>query len=329
MPRTHRIEFPGALAHCMSRGLDGMPVFRDDHDRRFFLSRLGEGLARTGYKCLAWALMDNHYHLLLRTSDFPMSKLFRPLDGSYSRWFNKKYQRRGYLWQDRFKSVLCQDQEYARQLVRYIHLNPLRSGKVRDLKRLRRWQWCGHGFVLGVQGATGAGFQSRDEVLRRFGKTRNAAVAAYLAFLAEGIDPDALGEAGCLSHEDQAELAASGKGLPAIVGNPDFVQAAVERSRERLALVRRFRDQPELLEQLADEVCGRHDIPRSTLTRQGRLDARSAARKEFCIRAYSELHASTSQIARFLNLTLPPVSIMIGNWERQRSSNPKQAEIKQ
>ena len=105
------------MVHIMARGLDGMTIFRDDADRDFFLSRLSKNLKRTGYTCHAWALMDNHYHLFLRTSEPPMSRLTRPLNGSYCRRFNRKYKRRGYMFQDRFKSVLCQDQEYAKLLI--------------------------------------------------------------------------------------------------------------------------------------------------------------------------------------------------------------------
>ena len=205
MPRTHRLEFPGALVHIMNRRLDGESLFRDDEDRDFFLGVLAANLMRTRYLCYAWALMDNHYHLLLRTSDLPMSKLMRPLNGAYGRRYNMKYGRRGYLFQDRFKSVLCQDQEYAKQLIRYIHLNPLRAGLVRDLDHLAKWEWCGHGFLLGISGARGAGFQVREESLRRFGTDKGQAIRGYLTYLREGLENE-VESAGHLPESGHGEI---------------------------------------------------------------------------------------------------------------------------
>ena len=188
MPRMLRFAHPGSLVHIIARGIDGQKVFIDNKDREEFLKRLAHGLQKVEYRCLAWCLLSNHYHLFLRTNEIPMSGLMRPLNGGYAQWFNRKYGRRGYLFQDRFKSVLCQDQEYAKQLVRYIHLNPLRAGEAKSLEELKTWPWCGHGFLIGFRGSIGHVFQDRQEALRRFGQTPEVAVSGYLSFLLAGID---------------------------------------------------------------------------------------------------------------------------------------------
>ncbi|MFW6244545.1 MAG: transposase, partial [Fibrobacterota bacterium] len=168
MPRTNRIEAPGALAHIMAHCIEGKNLFIDDQDRNEFLSRLANYLNITGYKCFAWTLMDTHFHLLVQTNHLPMAMLMQPLNSGYARYYNKRHGRRGYLFQDRFKSVLCQDQNYAAQLIKYIHLNPLRAGMVKSLEQLGNWTWCGHGFLLGNETNRGKAFQNRKEALRRF-----------------------------------------------------------------------------------------------------------------------------------------------------------------
>ncbi|MBD3393605.1 MAG: transposase [Chitinivibrionales bacterium] len=147
MPRMQSLESPGAMVHIMARGLDGMCIFRQEEDKEVFLRRFTSHIADVGYHCYAWCLMDNHYHFFLRTNELPMSRLMRPLNGGYARWFNRKYRRRGYVFQDRFKSVVCQDSAYARELIRYIHLNPLRAGYFGTVKALGRFRWSGHNYL--------------------------------------------------------------------------------------------------------------------------------------------------------------------------------------
>ena len=149
MPRKPRLSVPGALHHVMARGIEGRPIFKSDEDRLKFLSLLAHGIAKSGFKCYAWVLMENHYHLLLRANEMPLSSFMRPLNSRYAHWFRKKSQSRGYLFQDRFKSIATQDQGYIEQLVRYIHLNPLRAGICRTIAELDRYPWSGHSALVG------------------------------------------------------------------------------------------------------------------------------------------------------------------------------------
>jgi len=125
----------------------------------------------------------------------------RPVNSGYAQYYNKKYKRRGYLFQDRFKSTLCQDQDYAEELIRYIHLNPLRAGKVKSLDQLKTFAWCGHGFLIGdVKNAYGEQFQNREEPLRRFGENETDAIKAYLQYLAQGCPGEDNKKAGGLTQ---------------------------------------------------------------------------------------------------------------------------------
>lgn len=310
MPRMMRFEHPGSLVHIMARGINGLAIFVDNEDRNEFIKRFAHCLGESGYRCLCWCLLSNHYHLFLRTSEIPMSSVMRPLNGGYARWFNRKYKRRGYLFQDRFKSVLCQDMEYARQLIRYVHLNPIRAGAVTSLAALRKWAWCGHGYILNVSGAKGRGFQDRNEVLRRFGKTPEDAIISYLNFLQEGIDEERPEMSGRLSESEAFEIAGSNKGWPAVIGDSEFARIAMQR--HEVAAWRRHRqaDYSGVLENIVSEVCRHFEINHDYFFRKGRMNTLSVARECFCYRAHYEEKIPFAVIARFLGITVTPVMFL-------------------
>jgi len=136
MPRQSRIDAPGALHHIICRGIERRKIFEDDVDRYNFIERLGGILSETKTSCYAWALIPNHAHILARTGDVPLSTVMRRLLTGYAVSFNRRHHRSGHLFQNRYKSILCQEDTYLLELVRYIHLNPLRAGLVSDLKQL-------------------------------------------------------------------------------------------------------------------------------------------------------------------------------------------------
>ena len=134
MPRKARIDAPGAVNHIIIRGIERRKIFRSDSDRADLLQRLGRLLSETQTECFAWALIPNHAHFLLRTTLVPIAALMRRVLTGYAVSFNKKYRRHGKLFQSRYKSILCQEDIYLKELVRYIHLNPLRAGLVEGFK---------------------------------------------------------------------------------------------------------------------------------------------------------------------------------------------------
>ena len=149
MPRQARLDASGVLQHVMARGIERRKIFWDDKDRASFLERLAVILEETQAQCYAWALIPNHFHLLLRTGPVPLSKVMRRLMTGYAVTFNRRHRRAGHLFQNRYKSVICEEDPYLLELIRYIHLNPLRAGIVTDLKELDRYPWCGHSAILG------------------------------------------------------------------------------------------------------------------------------------------------------------------------------------
>lgn len=184
MPRQARIDAPGALHHVIVRGIERRDIFRSDRDRDDFLERLGCILLDTATPCWAWALMRNHLHLLVRTGGVPLAQVMRRLLTGYAQGFNRRYRRNGPLFQNRYKSILCQEDPYLLELTRYIHLNPLRAGAVPDLAGLDHYAYAGHAALMGRRKAA---WQDTDGILKRFGRGRAAARKRYRAFVEQGI----------------------------------------------------------------------------------------------------------------------------------------------
>ncbi|MCX5895503.1 MAG: transposase [Proteobacteria bacterium] len=141
MTRQWRIEYPGALYHVLSRGNEQRSIVLDDEDRRQFLSLVGKMCERFSMEVFAYVLMDNHYHLLLRTQQANLSKGMQWLGVTYTRQFNLKYKRSGHLFQGRFKCFLIENDAYLMQLSYYVHRNPVRAGIV---KRLADYRWSSY-----------------------------------------------------------------------------------------------------------------------------------------------------------------------------------------
>ncbi|MHB8986590.1 MAG: transposase, partial [Eubacteriales bacterium] len=149
MPRGSRFDVPNILQHVIVRGIEKSPIFITDGDRLDFLCRFSRLLIETGTSCLAWALLSNHFHLLVRPMQKPLSNFMQRLLTGYAVSFNRRHDRAGHLCQNRYKSFVCEDEVYLLQLVRYIHLNPLRAGIVKTIEELDVYPWSGHGAIIG------------------------------------------------------------------------------------------------------------------------------------------------------------------------------------
>src|SRR4030043_1652375 len=183
MPRQARLDAPGILHHVMVRGMEGCPIFLDDQDRQDFVSRISELVEKTGTKVLAWTLMDNHLHLLIFSGSQGISKFMRRLLTGHAVRYNLKYHRSGHLFQNRYKSIVCEEDPSLLELVRYIHLNPLRAGVVQSVKELEGYPWCGHSVLVG---RLKKAWQEKDYILEHFGAQRSRALRAYRRFVEEG-----------------------------------------------------------------------------------------------------------------------------------------------
>ena len=213
MARKPRVHFPGAFYHVISRGNQGQKIFHDDADREGYLSLLQEVQTRYGLKLYAYVLMGNHVHLLVEVGGLPLSKIMQNLQFRYTRYYNRRYRKMGHLFQGRYKAILCDRDSYLLELVRYIHLNPVRAGLVRQIDRYR---WSTHPIYLRGDERR---LVSVNSVLEQFGGTRAAAIRRYRKFIHDG-----LGEG---HREDYYQVIDQ-----RFLGDEEFVEEVREKAEE-------------------------------------------------------------------------------------------------
>jgi putative transposase len=315
MPRRSRIDAAGALNHIMVRGIEGRDIFGSDTDRDHFVLRLGEVLRETKTICYAWALIPNHFHLLLRTGPVPISTAMRRLLTGYAVWYNRTHRRHGHLFQNRFKSVLCQEDVYLMELVRYIHLNPIRAGIARDMGGLGQYRYSGHSVLMGkVKGE----WQDTEVVLGMFAEKTGPARRAYREFVEKGIRK---GRRQDLTGGGLIRSAGGWEGVKAlkrekvyqrsderILGDGDFVgsvlAAAEEAMEKRYALRTRGFDLVKV-DSRVSEVLG---VGPGAVWSKGRYRHAVEARSLFCYWAVRELGTPMSLLGRKLGISIPAVS---------------------
>ena len=182
MPRQARLDAPGALHHIMVRGIDKSNIFRDAQDKARFLERLGQNILNAKCSVYAWVPMDNHVHLLFKSGKDGISSVMRKLLTWYAHYFNHRYNRTGHLFQNRYKSILCDEENYLLALIRYIHLNPVRAKVVKTIEELDRYPWSGHSAIIGK---TKHPWMDSDTVLSQFGGRKSKALTEYRRFVVE------------------------------------------------------------------------------------------------------------------------------------------------
>ena len=184
MPRGPRLDAPGTLHHVIVRGIERRAIVDDDKDREDFVTRMGLIALDTETSIYAWALMTNHAHILLRSSTAGLPTFMRRFLTGYAISYNRRHRRYGHLFQNRYKSIVCEKDHYFKELVRYIHLNPLRASLMETLAKLDRYKWCGHSVIMNrCQNP----WQDRRYVLKWFGRKERDAKKSYREFVKKGI----------------------------------------------------------------------------------------------------------------------------------------------
>ncbi|MFO7558973.1 MAG: transposase [Desulfobacterales bacterium] len=178
MARPLRITYPGAFYHITSRGNERKAIFKSRRDREKFLEYLESAVLRYDAVIHTYCLMDNHYHLLLETPSGNLSQIMHHINGSYTTYFNVKRKRAGHLFQGRYQSILVDIDEYANELSRYIHLNPVRA-KMAELPE--SYEWSSYPCFIGKNKAPK--WLHRNFILAYFGKKISIAEKRYKAFV--------------------------------------------------------------------------------------------------------------------------------------------------
>ena len=322
MPRTARLDAPGVLHHVMIRGIESRKIFRNNNDREDFIKRLEVLCPSTQTSCYAWAFMSNHAHFLFRTGTAPLSRLMRRLLTGYVISFNHRHVRRGQLFQNRYKSIICQEDAYLIELVRYIHLNPIRAGIVKTLDELKRYKYCGHSSLMGK---TKRKWQDTDYVLGYFEKRKAQARKEYESFVKEGFTQgrrrELTGGGLIRSLGGWTEARESLKGRDhvmsdeRILGDSDFVDSVISQSEEQYERRHKLKRQGFDLDRIAKRVTEVLDMEPDEVFSKGRQKRKVKARSLLCFWAARELGMSHTALAKKLEMSIAGVGFSVERGE--------------
>ena len=294
MPRKARIDAPGALHHIIIRGIERKAVFKDNSDRDNFIERLGGIIKESETGCYAWVLMTNHIHLLLKTGLAPIATAMRRLLTGYAVSFNRRHRRHGHLFQNRYKSFLCEEDVYLKELVRYIHLNPLLLGKAEP------------------------DFQDTEYVLNLFGQSLRQARRAYESFVTKGVTqgrrPDLVGGGllrsvgGWAELKEFRDIGIRIKGDERLLGSSDFVQQVLKQAEEQLEEKYRLQVSVISLSAIIDKVAHFYIIDSDSLKSASKERTVTEARRVLCYIAVRKLGYKCTEVSKAMSISAVTVS---------------------
>jgi putative transposase len=318
MPRGPRLDAPGTLHHVIVRGIDQGSIVRDDTDRKTFIDRVGLLAKGSGTCIYAFALMTNHAHILLKSGPDGISKYMRCLLTGYAQYYNRRHKRAGHLFQNRYKSIICEEETYFDKLVAYIHLNPLRAELVENLQQLADYPWSGHAVVMNK---VRYDWMDRDYVLKFFGRTEGTARKAYLLFLESemGIDREQELSGGGLVRsqggwENIQTMRKRGKkalGDERILGGVDFVKGILKEAEEREDSALPVNDRLRMLDDDIGQLCDAEGVTLAFLQSGSRVGKLPKLRKQLARKAVFEYGLTLVETAKRLGVTPNAVNYML------------------
>jgi putative transposase len=318
VPRQARLDAPGTLHHIIIRGIEKRRIVDDDEDRQNFVSRLGNLAEETETRIYAWSLMSNHAHLLLRSGLSGLPKLMRRFLTGYAVTYNLRHLRHGHLFQNRYHSIVCDEDVYLRELVRYIHLNPIRANLVSNLSELDRYRWSGHSVLMG---RIKHSWQDRDYVLSWFGKRETEAQKAYRKYVEEAMDQgrrsELVGGGVVRSYGGWNAVLSMRKseegvtGDRRILGKGDFVERILSESDRPMRMRLSPMERSGKIEYILSEECRRGKIDLEELRMGCRRRETSRVRAEIVERLIRELGMSLAEVARSVGVSTSAISKII------------------
>jgi putative transposase len=323
MPRQARLDIPGALHHIMVRGINRAAIFEDEHDRTKFLDRLGRTVTAGQCSVYAWVLMSNHIHILFKSGRDGISSVMRKLLTWYAQYYNHLHKRSGHLFENRYKSILCEEDTYLLALVRYIHLNPVRAGIVKNMEQLDRYPWSGHQAIIGKTKHT---WMDTDYVLAQFSDTHRKAIRAYRDFMKEGASLGHIKEltggglirsrGGWSQVYSMRRRGEKEECDERILGRSDFVDTILKEIEDRELRQLKARESGKNIQNIIEEECRKYGI--SSVELQGGIKRRkvSEARAVIGLRSREELGLSAAEIARHVGVNTSAITRAIERAER-------------
>jgi len=322
MPRTARLDAPGILHHVMIRGIERRNIFRNNKDREDFISRMEVLCPATQTTCYAWAFLSNHAHFIFRTGNSPLSKFMRRLLTGYVVSFNRRHKRHGQLFQNRFKSIICQEDAYLQELVRYIHLNPIRAGIVRTLAELKNYKYSGHSSLIGNSKRT---WQDTDYVLSYFGNLNDQARNKYESFVMEGLSQGRREEltggglirslGGWTEAQNTLKNRKHIMSDERILGDSDFVDSILSQSEEQYERRHQLKLKGFDLQSIAERVAEVFEIDLHEVFSKGRQARKVRARSLLCFWASRELGMSHTELAKKLEMSIGGIGLSVERGE--------------
>lgn len=273
MPRKPRLHIPGGLYHVILRGNARQDIFFDDDDRLLWMKILQAGLERYGDEVHAYCWMTNHVHMAIRSGVSPLSGLMRFTAAQYSRKTNRKMGRSGHLFERRYRAILVDADSYLLELIRYIHLNPVRASLSTAPED---YHWSSHRAYLGDQTTV---WLSIDWVLSLFGKNRLMARLAYARFIADGNN--------CQVPE---ELKTGVEKDERLAGDEQFVQAFMG--------ITAVESPGRSFDQIISEYCRQHSVSEIELAAPRRTRATARHRAILATQVIQEGAATLAEVAR-------------------------------
>jgi REP element-mobilizing transposase RayT len=318
MPRQARLDAPGTLHHVIVRGIEKRRIVSDVADRKNFLNRLGELSTDTKTIIYAWALMTNHAHILLRSSEMGLSAFMRRLLTGYAISYNRRHRRWGYLFQNRYKSIVCDEDAYFKELVRYIHLNPLRAKLVKSLTQLDRYRWSGHSVIMGN---IKNDWQDRDYVLKYFDRKEGAARKAYrnyvLKAINEGRRPELVGGGLIRSMGGWSAVKAMRRSGDRelsddrILGRGEFVERIIEEAEAQIKYQLPVKEHLYKIDKFISKICRSENVAIEALKAGSRSRKISKIRAQISIELVKNQGVSLAEVARRVGVSTSAISKII------------------
>lgn len=324
MPRQARLDVPGALHHIMVRGINKANIFDDDEDKTRFLERLSQNVTEGKCSVYAWVLMTNHIHLLFKSGKDGISSVMRKLLTWYAQYYNHRHNRTGHLFENRYKSILCEEDNYLLALVRYIHLNPLRAELVKTMDELDRYPWSGHRAILGKSKYP---WMDAEHVLAEFGSTRRKAIHAYRRFMEQGIDQGHVKEltggglirsqGGWSQVQAMRRRGQKEEFDERILGAGHFVNTVLKEAEERQLRQIKHRRSGRTIQKIIEEECRKQGISPKELTGGSKRRKVAGTRSLIALRSRDELGLSSAEIARHVGVSTSGVTRSIERIEER------------
>jgi len=314
MPRHARLDAAGTLHHVIVRGIEKRRIVDDQKDRESFVSRLGDVVADTQTGIYAWSLMVNHAHLLVRSGPLGLAQFMRRLLTGYAIGYNRRHSRIGHVFHNRYRSIVCEEDSYFRELIRYIHLNPLRVKLVKNIAELNEFPWSGHAVIMGNIRHE---WQDRGYALSWFGKSEGVSKKAYLAYIREGMtqgrrsDLTGGGLVRSLGGWSEVVSLRSNKQQiltdERILGTGDFVEKILKEADERFRSQIRAKNQRSKMQEIIEGMCRKERINSKELRLGGRRKVVSKVRADLVHMLMNELGIPSAEIARQLGVSTSAV----------------------